>query len=100
MRPRLLIGSLVFASLLAAAAVADDDYIEARRLVESGQILPLEKVLDKIRSEIPGNVLEVSLKRAGERYIYEIEMLEPSGVVKEIEIDAANCEILHIGRED
>ena len=41
-------------------AQADDDHIEARRLLDSGEILPLETILQKARLILPGKVLEVA----------------------------------------
>ena len=35
-------------------AMADDDYIEARRLLDSGEILPLEVILKKCKADISG----------------------------------------------
>ena len=36
------------------AAMADDDYIEARRLLDSGEVLPLEIILKNCKADIPG----------------------------------------------
>ena len=75
-------------------AMADDDYIEARRLLDSGEILPLEVILKNVRQIIPGKILEVELEKEDEQIVYEIEILEGNGVIKEIYIDAKTGKLL------
>ena len=65
------------------AVLADDDHREARRLMESGAILPLEEVIETIRKQRPGRILEVELEREHGGYVYEIEAV--SGRLLEIE---------------
>lgn len=85
------IGALL---LFSAAGLADDDHLEARRLVETGSILPLESILDRVQAQRPGRILEVELEREDGRYIYEIELLDQSGQVWELELDAVTGETL------
>jgi len=80
--------------LLATTGLADDDHIEARRLVETGSILPLESILDQVQAQRPGRILEVELEREDGGYIYEIELLDESGQVWELELDAVTGETL------
>lgn len=97
------IRQLIFAvgmTLLIGAALADEDHLEARRLVEEGAIQPLEKILEQITEQQPGRVLEVELEREEGRYIYEIELLDEQGVVWEVEIDAQSGEIMKTELED
>ncbi len=81
-------------------ALADDDQLEARRLVEEGSILPLEDILQQVRTQRPGRILEVELEKEDEHYIYEIELLDDDGVVWEMTIDAESGEILNTELED
>jgi uncharacterized membrane protein YkoI len=74
--------------------LADDDFHQARHLVEIGSILPLEQVLTSSKKELSGRILEVELEKEGEAYIYEIELLQKAGIVKEVKIDAATGAIL------
>ena len=69
-------------------AQADDDHIEARRLLDSGEILPLETILQKARLILPGKVLEVELEKEDKLIVYELEILGDDGLLKEIYIDA------------
>ena len=48
-------------------ALADDDHIEARRLLDAGEILPLESILKNVREKFPGKILEVKLEREDQR---------------------------------
>ena len=70
------------------AAMADDDYIEARRLLDSGEILPLEIILKNVRQIFPGKVLEVELEKEDQQIVYELEILGDYGIIKKIYIDA------------
>lgn len=95
---RALLASFMILSPL-HAAMADDDYIEARRLLDSGEILPLEVILGNVRQIFPGKVLEVELEKEDRNIVYEIEVLGGNGVIKEIYIDAKTGKQL-ISKED
>jgi uncharacterized membrane protein YkoI len=84
----------------AAPSADDDDQGVARRLVSEGAILPLEEVLDSLRAPYPGRVLEVDLEEEHGNWIYEIELLDPSGTVWELEVDATNGTVLERERDD
>ncbi len=71
-----------------------DDHYEVYELLRSGDILPLEKILDIIREQVQGQLLEVELEHDDEQLIYELEVLDKQGVVWEIEIDATTGTIL------
>lgn len=81
-------------------AMADDDYIEARRLLDSGEILPLEIILKNVRQIFPGKVLEVELEKEGNKIFYEIEVLGGDGVIGEIYIDARTGKQLFSKEDD
>ena len=81
-------------------AMADDDYIEARRLLDSGEILSLEVILKNVRQIFPGKVLEVELEKEDEQIVYEIEILGSNGVIKEIYIDAKTGKLLLTKEDD
>ncbi len=86
---RPLVAALAALLLLAAsAAQADDDHRRARELVESGDILPLEKVLQAVTQGRNWRLLEAKLEEEDGRLIYEFELLDESGRVRELEYDA------------
>lgn len=87
-------------SMALIVALADEDHLDARRLLQAGQILPLEIILDKVTRDYPGRILEVELEQESEGYVYELEILDASGVIWEVEIDAESGRLLKSERED
>lgn len=81
-------------------AQADDDHIEAKRLRESGEIMPLEAILKNVRSSYPGRILELELEYEKGRVIYELEILGTDSIVREIYIDAKSGELLSVEEDD
>lgn len=79
---------------------ADDDYIEARQLHDAGKILPLESILERLRKNNPGKILEIELEKENGKIVYEIEILDKNGFVKEIYINAETGDILKIKEDD
>ena len=82
------------------AAFADDDYMEAKRLLETGQILPLEDLLKNLRQTLPGKVLDIELEREDHQIVYEVELLGEDGVIKEVYINARTGKVLSIKEDD
>ena len=68
-------------AVLSGIALAEEDHLQARRLVEAGEIRPLEEILEQVRLQRPGHILEVELEKDKERFIYEIELLDDTGGV-------------------
>ena len=86
---------------LTSPAHADrDDQDRARRAVEAGEILPLSEILLTAEAAHPGRVIEVELDRDDGRWVYELELVSPTGQLYEMEIDAATGHILEIEQED
>ena len=94
----LLVAFMILSPL--RVAMADDDYIEARRLLESGDILPLEIILKDVRQIFPGKVLEVELEKEDQQIVYELEVLGDDGVIKEIYINAKTGKLLFSKEDD
>jgi uncharacterized membrane protein YkoI len=84
----------------AAAAHADLSIEQTRRLIEQGEILPLEAVIAVLQKQRPGHAIEVELEREDDSYIYEIEWLDPEGRVWELDVDARSGKLLRHGRDD
>ncbi|GAB4348257.1 MAG: PepSY domain-containing protein [Gammaproteobacteria bacterium] len=83
-----------------APSFADRDQEDARRLLNSGEIVPLETILNRARKTHPGQILEVELEEKRGRLIYEIEMLDDQGTVWELRFDARSADLLKLERED
>ena len=79
---------------------ADDDYIEAKRLRDVGEILSLEDILKNVRRTYPGRILELELENERGRVIYELEILGADSIVREIYIDAKSGELLSVEEDD
>ena len=82
--------------VLMPSAIADDGSRRAREGVRSGQLVPLERLLEQARREHPGDVLEVELDD-GE---YEIEILRDDGRVVELTFDARSGRLLESEFDD
>ncbi len=93
---------IIFSStlILSASLFADDDHDKAKRLLESGEILSLEEILVKVRKIQKGKILEVELEDEKNKPIYEIELVNPEGIVLELKFDAKNGQHLSTEKED
>ena len=103
LRSALRVVALLLAIALTAPARADDDdvdQVKAARLRNTGEILPLEKVLERARAEHAGKVLETELEHKHGRYVYEIEVLDARGVVWEMKFDAKTGALLKSEQDD
>ena len=88
MKHLLYIVLLTFSFIGSFNTRADDDYIRAKDLVESGEILPLEKILQNVFEGRQWRLLEAELDQEHGRYIYELEILDDKGKVRKLEYDA------------
>lgn len=73
---------------------------EVRQLREAGDIMPLETLLQNIRQDYPGRIIEIELDEEDDRYIYELEIVDTEGVVWELHFDAGTGELLERQLED
>lgn len=79
----------------------DLDQDEALRLRQQGVILPFEQLLAHAMALYPGaRLLEAELEEHGARYVYEVELLTPSRVVREIKIDAVSGLLIEDKEDD
>jgi uncharacterized membrane protein YkoI len=88
------------ALLVAAAASAGESHDEARRLQEAGTILPLERLLETVKAQHPGRIIETELERKKGRYVYEVKLVDEQGRVWELKYDARTAELLKAEQED
>ncbi len=85
---------------LSGQAYESGEYDAARSLQQRGAILSLEQILERARRHHDGRVLETELEQKGERYVYEIELVDQQGRVWEMKFDAGSGELLKEKRED
>jgi len=89
--------SLLFLALPLATAPAlasERDHDRARAALQTGEVLPLATVLQRVAQSHPGNVLEVELEREDGRWIYELKLLQRGGALLKLEVDARTGEVL------
>ncbi len=77
-------------------ALASDkgDHERALQAVQSGQVMPLAKVLALVEKAHPGQVLEVALEHEKQQWHYEIKLLQPDGRLMKLLVDARTGEVL------
>lgn len=95
---RLTFSSIIGAALALSVASAmlpvavvqadDDDHLEARALLQRGEILPLARILETVHERVPGDVIEVELERDDGVWEYEVKVLTAAGRVRKVELDA------------
>ncbi|MBF0448311.1 MAG: PepSY domain-containing protein [Magnetococcales bacterium] len=95
---------IVFFILFAwTEAIGDPNPQRARQAVDSGDIVGLEWVLERARTQFPGHILKVELEDEEETpsgWIYEVKILQEDGSVIEVEYDAETLEVLDVEGKD
>jgi len=98
----LLLGTAVAMGAGDAFAVEErlrrEDHDVARAALERGEILPLEKILARVRESVRGDVVGVELERERGAWIYEIKIIGPGSAMIEARVDAQTGKI--VGRGD
>lgn len=87
----MIAGIMLFAN---SPIYADSDHERAKKALESGQVLPLQTILQKISKDYPGQVLEVELDQEKGVWIYEIKQLSAKGTILKLDIDAKTGQVL------
>jgi uncharacterized membrane protein YkoI len=101
----LLLASIAAVSIAAAPVMADDDDRRdqelARKALLEGRIRSLFEITEKVKPLLPGEILGVEIEvQDGGRIVYEFDVIEPGGKLKEVDVDAATAEILKIEDDD
>ena len=84
----------ILTTVLTAQAGDSGSHDRARRALESGEIMPLRTILQRIERDNPGQVIEVELEREAGRWTYEIKLLSAGGAIIELDIDARDGTVL------
>ncbi|SDO42396.1 PepSY domain-containing protein [Pseudomonas jinjuensis] len=83
------------------AAAHDLSQDEALRLTREGVIRSFEEILPAALARYPGSrLLEAELEEEHDGYVYEVELVTPDGVVRELELDARDGRILKDKEDD
>lgn len=94
-----LVAALVGGGLTPLAhAGSKDDHERARAAVQSGEVLPLPLVLERLQRSHPGQVLELELEHDKGLWIYEIRLMQADGQLLKLKVDAATARVLESRR--
>lgn len=95
-RPVFVLAAATVALVLGIAgpAHADKDADRARAAVQSGEILPLSRILEAASQQYAGDVIGVELDRDDGVWQYEVKLLLPGGSVAKLEYDARTGALL------
>lgn len=95
-----LLATTTTLSLFFSVSLLADDHDKARKLVESGDILPLEIILEQLNKRAKGRVIDVELEHEKGHLVYEIELLDAQGIVREFIFNASDGRLLKEEIED
>jgi uncharacterized membrane protein YkoI len=77
----------------------DGDQDFAIQALRRGEILPLNRILALATRRVPGDVLKVKLERRRGEVVYEVKILERSGRVQELHLNARSGAVLAVEAE-
>lgn len=98
----LLLAGVLLMSLALAQETWQDDahpYDKARRAVERGDALPITEVIQRLRSEVQGEIMTVEYEFEFQHWVYEFKVLDPQGRLKRVHIDAGTGEMIDEGQD-
>ena len=99
-----LLAALMLSLGPATLVRADDDARDqeiARKALLEGRIRSLSEITEKVKPRLPGKILGVELEvEDNGRIVYEFDVIDQSGRVMEVEVDAATGDILSIEDDD
>ena len=79
------------------ASAADSDApgsVDIEAAMSAGEILPLADIIQRAKAQFPGRITEIELGYSEGRYLYEVDVLDDSGVKRELLLDAKTAELL------
>ena len=83
-------------------ASALDDHEQARLALRRGEIRSLSHIMEELKLQVPGEVIEVQFKpkKRGRNHAYEFKIVKPNGRVSEVLVDAVTAKILEHEDDD
>ncbi len=74
----------------------DDDhaYDRARRAVDRGESLPIAELLERLKTQVSGEVVGVEFEREHGKWVYEFKIIDTSGRLVEVYVDAHTGKVL------
>jgi len=89
-----MISGLLAAWALSPVAASPLDHDDVVPLVEQGKVMPLEKIFQLHQQKLDGRLIDLELELERGRLVYELELIDSQGVVREFLIDAQTGEWL------
>lgn len=72
----------------------DDDQNEARQAVTRGDATALRDILRKVKKKYDGEIVHVGLRKVSNGLVYVIKLIDPSGKLLVLRVDAKNGAVL------
>jgi uncharacterized membrane protein YkoI len=74
----------------------DDDYTHdrARRAVDRGESLPVAELLERLKTQVPGEVVGFEFEREDGKWVYEFKVINDRGRLLEVYVDAETGAVL------
>ncbi len=79
---------------VASAEENEQGSVDIESAMKSGEIVPLEEIIQRAKSQFPGKVTEIELGYSEGRYVYEVDVMDDNGVKRELKLDARTAELL------
>ncbi len=102
-RVRTCLAVLAATMAMTATARANDDRDQelARKALLEGRIRPLAEITEMVKPHLPGAILgiEIDVESDG-TIVYEFDVVDSAGKLKEVDVDAATGAILKIEDDD
>ena len=93
--------SLATLSLSGMAQADDLTNAEIAELSAAGTIQTVEKLNEAVLKQHPGaNIYNGEFEKEGNRYVYEVDLRDAQGVEWDMELDAANGQVLKNKQDD
>jgi hypothetical protein len=70
-----------------------DDHDAVRGAVERGEIKPLVQLLELVKGRLPGEIVGVDIERKHGVWLYEFRVIDKSGRLFDVYVDAQSGEI-------
>jgi len=96
---RIFVGVAFLSGLGMLAASADETRQSTAPAQQPSGLLSRDEILQRVKAQHPGEVVEAELERKHGRYVYEIEVVDDNGVKTELKYDAKTGELISSGAE-
>lgn len=70
-----------------------DDQESAKSAVASGKAAPLTELLKKLKSDYPGEILNVALNQIRGQYVFNVKYLDHAGLIRMVSLNALTLEM-------